>query len=51
MATKVPMVTKVPMATNRTKCNPRGLASYEIWACLNLPLENTANSENISKAF
>ena len=37
MATKVPMSTKVLMATKRTNCtkfNPRGLASYVIWACL-----------------
>jgi hypothetical protein len=49
MATKVPMAKKVPMATKVklqqnlqmatkstycTKFNPRGLASYEIWACL-----------------
>ena len=39
MATKVSTATKVPMATKSTKCsnctkfNPRGLASYEIWAC------------------
>ena len=45
MATKVPTATKVPMATkstiatkstNRTKFNPRGLASFEIWACYDL---------------
>ena len=36
MATKVPIVTKGQMATNRTKCNPHGLASYEIWVCLSM---------------
>ena len=51
MATKVPKATKVltaskvPMptivliaikSTNRTKCNPRSLALYVIWACFGL---------------
>jgi hypothetical protein len=37
MSTKVLLATKIPMATKRTNCtkfNPRGLASYVIWACL-----------------
>ena len=48
MAKKVPMATKVLMATkhqiatkstNRTKFNPRGLASYVIWACFLLNID------------
>ena len=33
MVTKVLMATKVPIKTKSTNSNPRGLASYEIWAC------------------